>query len=128
MSKKTMPPKGKPPMQKGVLGRAVKMFFGFYPVLAPLTMFCILFSSVVAAIPSLFIQNIIAIIEKWYISGDWQAAKAEIMPYIGLLAALYVLSLISVTLHTQLMAYMTQGYLHKMRTRLFDGMQDLEFR
>ena len=125
MSKKTIPPQGRPPMQKGVLGRAVKMFFGFYPVLAPLTMFCILFSSVVAAIPSLFIQNIIAIIEKWYLSGDWQAAKAEIMPYIGLLAALYVLSLISVTLHTQLMAYMTQGYLHKMRTRLFDGMQDL---
>ncbi len=117
--------KGRPPMEKGVLGRVFKLFFSFYPVLAPLTMLCILFSSVVAAIPSLFIQNVIAAIEKWYLTGDWQAAKAEIIPYILLLGSLYILSLISVTLHTQLMAYMTQGFLNKMRKMLFNGMQNL---
>jgi len=117
--------KGRPPMEKGVLGRVFKLFFSFYPVLAPLTMLCILFSAIVAAIPSLFIQNVIAAIERWYLTGDWQAAKAEIIPYILLLGSLYVLSLISVTLHTQLMAYMTQGFLNKMRKKLFNGMQDL---
>ena len=71
----------KPQMNKGALTRAIKKLFGYYPRLAPLTMLCILFSSVVSSIPSLFVQNILSIIEKWYLSRDWVAAKAEIMPY-----------------------------------------------
>ena len=59
------------------LGRAVKKLFEYYPVMAPLTMFCILFSSVVSSIPSLFVQNVLSVIEKWYLSGDWASAKAE---------------------------------------------------
>ena len=47
------------------LGRAVKKLFEYYPVMAPLTMFCILFSSVVSSIPSLFVQNVLSVIEKW---------------------------------------------------------------
>ena len=62
------------------LGRTVKKLFSYYPVLAPVTFVCILFSSIVSSVPSLFTQNIIQIIEKWYISRDWAAAKAEIVP------------------------------------------------
>ena len=48
------------------MGWAVKKFFGFYPVLAPLTMFCILFSAVVAAVPNFFIiQNVLHAAERW---------------------------------------------------------------
>jgi ATP-binding cassette subfamily B protein len=107
------------------LGTIVKKFFGYYPVLAPLTMACILFSAVVSSIPSLFVQNVLAVIEKWYISRDWVAAKAEIMPYITILAVLYALSLLSILAYTQLMAYMTQGFLNKLRQEVFNGMQDL---
>ncbi len=103
----------------------VKKFFGYYPVLAPVTMLCILFSSVVSSIPSLFIQNILSVIEKWYASRDWAAAQAEIVPYLTLLATLYILSLISMFTYTQLMAYMTQGFLNKLREEIFNGMQDL---
>lgn len=110
------------------LFRTIKLFFGFYPVLAPLAVVCILFASVVSSIPSLFIQNVIAIIEKWVGSGDWVSAKAELTPYLVLLAVLYVLSILAITAQTQLMAYMTQGFLDKMRRKLFDGMQDLPIR
>ena len=103
----------------------VKKFFGYYPVMAPLTMLCILFSSIVSSIPSLFVQNILAVVEKWYVSRDWAAASAEIVPYIVLLAVLYILSLISIFTYTQLMAYMTQGFLSKLREEIFNGMQDL---
>ena len=109
----------------GSLKAIVKKFFGYYPVMAPLTMLCILFSSVVSSIPSLFVQNILSIIEKWYVSRDWAAAKAEIVPYLTLLAVLYILSLISIFTYTQLMAYMTQGFLNKLREEIFNGMQDL---
>ncbi len=110
------------------LKRTIKKFFGYYPVLAPLTAFCILFSAVVSSTPSLFIQNILSLVEKWYISGDWASAKAEITPYIVLLASLYVLALISTTLYNQLMSYMTQGFMHKLRCEMFDHMQDLPIR
>ena len=112
--------KGKPP-----LGRVIKKLFGYYPVLAPLTMLCILFSSIVSSIPSLFVQNVLSVVEKWYRGGDWASARAEIIPYLTLLVVLYVLSIISMVTYTQLMAYMTQGFLNKLRQEMFDGMQDL---
>jgi len=110
------------------IGWTMKKFFGFYPVLAPLSVFCILFSAVVSAIPALFIQRVLAVIEKWYLSGDWAAAKTELMPLIFLLIGLYTLSIVSLTVESQLMAYMTQGFLDKMRREMFNGMQDLPIR
>ena len=105
--------------------RAFKKLFEFYPVLSRLSIFCILFSAIVSSIPSLFIQNVLSGIENWVESGNWEAAKAEIFPYLGILLGLYVLSIISTTVETQLMAYMTQGYLNKFRKQMFDGMQNL---
>ena len=110
------------------LRRAVKKLFGYYPRLAPLTAFCILFSAVVSAIPSLFIQNVLAVIENWYRTGDWASARPEILRYLILLGSLYAVSLVAVFVYTQLMAYMTQGFLCKLRQELFDGMQDLPIR
>ena len=110
------------------LKRAIKKLFGYYPVLAPLTLFCIAFSAIVSSIPSLFVQNVLAVIQKWYQTGDWQSAKAEIIPIVMLLLGLYVLSMLSMLAYTQLMAYMTQGYLGKLRKEMFNGMQDLPLR
>ena len=118
----------KPQADLSSLGRAVKLFFSFYPVLAPLTIVCILFAAAVSSIPSLFIQNVITIIQKWVNTGDWVSAKAELTPYLLLLAGLYVLSILAITAQTQLMAVMTQGFLDKMRRKLFDGMQNLPIR
>ena len=103
-------------------------FFGFYPVLAPLAVFCILFTAAVSAIPSLFVQRVLTVVEKWYQSGDWASARPEVLHYIYILIALYALSLISQLFETQIMAVMTQGFLDKMRQELFNGMQDLPIR
>ena len=116
---------GKPQADFSALGRAVKRLFQYYPRLAPLTMLCILFSSIVSAIPSLFTQNVLAVIEKWYRTGDWASARPEVYRYMVVLAILYVLALLSSTAYTQLMAIMTQGYLNKLRQETFDRMQDL---
>ena len=107
------------------LGRAVKRLFVYYPVMAPLTMVCILFSAIVSSVPSLFVQQVLSVVEKWYESGDWTAARPEIVRYIVILASLYVLSMVAMTVYTQLMAIMTQGYLNKLRIEVFSGMQDL---
>lgn len=107
------------------LGRVLKMLMKFYPVLVPLTAFCILFTAAVSSIPAIFQQKIIEVIEKWYLTGDWTSAKEEIMPLIVLLIVLYALATISILLYTQLMAYITQGFLCKLRREMFDKMQDL---
>ena len=107
------------------LGRVVRKLFTYYPRLAPLTVVLVLFSSAVSSIPSLFVQNVLAVIEKWYKTGDWAAAKPEVIHYLTILGVLYVLSLISLVCYTQIMAYMTQGFLDKLRREMFDGMQDL---
>jgi len=117
--------KGMPKADFKSLGRTVKRLFSYYPVLAPLTMCCILFSAIVSSVPSLFVQKVLTIVEKWYQTGDWASAKPEVMHYIVILASMYVLSMISMTAYTQLMAIMTQGFLNKLRVEVFDGMQDL---
>ena len=105
-----------------VLGRTIKLLFKSYPVLAPVTVFCILFSAAVSAIPAVFQQNVIALIEKWYKTGDWASASGEIFPQVSLLVVLYVISIIAILVYNQLMAYITQGFLCKMRRSMFDGM------
>lgn len=113
-------------LKKGVLGRILKMLFKFYPVLVPVTIFCIVFSAVASAIPAVFLQKVIAVITEYVsIGGTWEAASAEIIPKVLLLICFYVLSIVSITLYSQLMAYITQGFLYKMRAKMFNGMQDL---
>ncbi len=108
-----------------VLGRIAKLLFSYFPTLFPLTCVCILFSAGVSSIPPLFQQKVIAVIEERFASGDWTAASAEIIPLIVILASLYIVSLISIVTHTQLMAYITQGFICKLRRSMFDKMQDL---
>jgi len=115
----------KPTIKKGIFLRIIKLLFSYYPVLIPITIVCILFSAGVSSIPSIFIQKIISVIEVWSASGDWQAASGEIIPYVVLLASLYIASIILLTVYTQLMAYITQGFLSKLRRSMFDGMQNL---
>lgn len=125
---KGAPGRGGAKMDGAALGRVIKKFFGYYPRLAPLTVCLILFSAIVSSIPSLFIQNVLAAVEKWYRTGDWLAAKAEILPYVYLLVLLYILAILSTLAQTQIMAVMTQGFLDKLRREMFDGMQDLPIR
>ncbi|MGI6280401.1 MAG: ABC transporter ATP-binding protein [Acutalibacteraceae bacterium] len=118
-------PGGKRKLNITALKRVLKMLFEFYPVLVPVTLVCIIFASIVNTLPGIFNQQIIAGIEKWYVSRDWASASKEIIPKIILLATFYFVSLIAVFIHTQLMAFITQGFLNKMRKTLFSKMQDL---
>ena len=115
-------------INKNVLARILKMLYGYYPVLLPLTGLCIIISAITAAIPSVFTQKVISIIEDWYVSRNWESASKEIIPLLIILVTLYVISIFAITLYTQLMAYITQGFLCKLRRAMFDGMQNLPIR
>ncbi len=125
MGRSAMAGRPRPKFNPNTLKRVLKMLFKSYPVLMPVTIACIIFSAIINTMPAIFNQQIIALIEEWYISRDWAAAKPLIMPKIATLIGLYALSLISFFAHTQLMAYITQGFLSKARKNMFSGMQNL---
>ena len=113
-------------VSKGVVGRLIRTMFGFFPVLLPVVIVCILFNAVVSSLPSIFMQNVIAAVEQAEKSGgDWALVSGRILGLVGLLVFFYLLSLIAGFTYTQLMAFITQGTLAKLREKMFDGMQDL---
>ena len=110
---------------KGVLGRLIRTIFQFYPVMLPIALVCILINAVVSSIPSIFMQNIILVVEEHWQSGDWAAASADVFRLVGLLVIFYIISLAAGVAFQQLMAIITQGSLAKMRKKMFNGMQKL---
>ena len=109
----------------GLIFRIIKMLFKAYPVLLPITAVCIILSSISSAIPAIFLQKVLADVGEWVSTGDWEAAKKVIIPKIIILASIYVFSLLAIVCYTQLMAFITQGFLSKMRCEMFDKMQNL---
>ena len=100
--------------KKGTLLRIFKTLFSFYPVMMPLVVVCILFSAIVSSLPSAFMQNVIALVEKYWATGDWDGVSGEILGLVGLLVVLYVLSLISAFAYTRMMAIITYFMLHSL--------------
>ncbi|MBQ3483189.1 MAG: ABC transporter ATP-binding protein [Clostridia bacterium] len=119
----------RPKASPKVLGRVLKMLFGYYPVLMPITVVCILISAVTAALPPVFMQQVIAEIET-SVNGNigWEAAAKVIVPKVILLGVFYAISWVAIILQTQLMAVITQGFLCKLRRTMFEKMQDLPIR
>lgn len=111
--------------KKRTIGRLFRMMCNFYPVLLPAAVLCIVFNAVVSSIPSVFMQNIIAVVEGSWQSGDWSAVGPQILRLVVLLAVFYLLSLLAGFTYNQFMAIITQGTLKKLRERMFGGMQRL---
>lgn len=114
--------------KKNTFTRLIKTLFEFYPVLLPIIIALILFNSVVSSIPSVFMQNIIAVIEKYWRTKDWLHAKPEVLSFVTVLLILYIFSLIASFTYNRLMAVVTQGSLMKFREKMFARMESLPIR
>ena len=114
--------------KKNTFTRLIKTLFEFYPVLLPIIIVLILFNSVVSSIPSVFMQNIIAVIEKYWRTKNWAQAQVEVLSFVSILAILYILSLIASFTYNRLMAVVTQGSLMKFREKMFARMESLPIR
>ena len=114
--------------KKNTFTRLIKTLFEFYPVLLPIIIALILFNSVVSSIPSVFMQNIIAVIEKYWRTKNWAQVQVEVFSFVSILAILYILSLIASFTYNRLMAVVTQGSLMKFREKMFARMESLPIR
>ena len=123
--KPTMKPGAKPKAKKGTLRRLFREVMAFYPVLMPVIIACIVFTAVISSVPAVFMQNVIALVEQNWQTGDWAGVSGQILQLVGLLAIFYALSLTSAFLYNQLLAILTQGLLKKLREKMFNKMQRL---
>ncbi len=120
----------RPSMNFSVLGRVIRLLYQFYPRLLPIAGVCIVLSAAVAAVPAIFTQKVLAVITDCLDRGifSWDIAKERILPLVAVLIGLYLLSITFSFIQTQLMAIITQGFLGKLRCRMFAGMQNLPIR
>ncbi len=118
--------KPRPRAKKGTLKRLLRELFSFYPRLLPLTLCCIVISSVVGAIPAIFMRQVYEQVGLAVLEGlGWSDVFPSILKSVLTLAALYLTSLISSFTYNQLMVTITQGTLRKFRDKMFAKMQDL---
>ena len=106
------------------LGRLVRLLLKDYPAMLTVTMICIVISALVGIAPALYVEKITTYIEQGLLVG-WDGVSAKIISAVITMICIYLVGLASTAIYTQLMARVTQGFLHKMRTRMFAGMQKL---
>lgn len=111
--------------KKSIILRLFKTLREFYPVMLPVVITCIIFNAIVSSIPAVFMQNVIAVVEQNWRTGDWSTAGKKILSLVAILAVCYVLSLTSSFAYNQILAIITQGTLKKFRDKMFGKMQTL---
>ena len=126
MSAKPTSHRGRAPHSMGRTAlRVLKMLRGFYPVLLPVVLICILIQCLVQAAPNVFMERALTVVGQYWESGDWATAQPQIFQNALILATLYLASLVCNAVWQQCMAILTQGALKKFRCLMFDHMQDL---
>ena len=110
------------------LGRLIRLVFSYYPAQATLQIICIVVAAVLASVPSIFMQQAIAVVQNLYLTGDWATAQPQIASIALTLIACYLVELGTNIAATQLGAVVCQGTLMKVRNQMFDHMEDLPIR
>lgn len=116
--------KTKPNKKNGSMKRLLKLLFHDYPGMLGVTVVCIIISSIIGVLPAVYIKTLTSYIEEG-LASDWNSISGKIISSVSVMIVFYIFGLIATTVYNQLMARVTQGFLHNMRTRMFNAMQDL---
>lgn len=108
-----------------ILKRLLKMLLDSFPVMFPVVIASILITSAIRSMPSIYLKQVIAVVEDNWRSGDWASAYPLIKNIVISLLILYAISTFTSILYNQLMAVITQQFLKDLRTKMFGKMQDL---
>ena len=114
-----------PKARKGTMGRVLRLLMEDYKGPFLLAMLFMTLYSLGNITPTIFIKNITDVIERFLGGGSWAAAKPEIMGILVLMLVVFVLTIAFNYSFARLMAVITQGFLDKMRKRMFNAMQNL---
>ncbi|MBE6535434.1 MAG: ABC transporter ATP-binding protein [Ruminococcaceae bacterium] len=110
-----------------VIKRLLKLLFADYKKQLILVTICLLVTAFASTIASIFMSYYITVIGDGLENG-WDSIKARIFTAITIMLIIYAMGWVSSFLQTRTMAIVTQGFLNKMRKRMFDKMQSLPLR
>ncbi len=112
---------------KGTVKRLIQYLFQFYKAPLAVVAVCILLSSFSGTIISMFLNRIVLIVEDGLKLG-YDAISGRLVRTVVLMGSLFLIGILSTFLYTRIMAVVTQGFLNKMRQKMFGGMQKLPIR
>ena len=107
--------------------RLLRYLWQYYKVYLLIVFVCLIFGSIAGSISSVFLNKIVLLIEKG-IEHGYRAISTSLYRTMILMGAVYAIGIFSTFLQSRLMATVTQGFLNKMRQKMFDGMQNLPIR
>ena len=122
---RAMPRKDMPKARKGTLPRVIRLLMEDYKWPFLLAMLFMALYSLGNISPSIFIEKISSIILRFVETRDWAGAKAELLPVMIVMVVILVVTIVLNYFYARLMAVITQGFLDKMRKRMFNRMQRL---
>ena len=114
-----------PKARKGTMGRVLRLLMEDYKGPFLLAMLFMTLYSLGNITPTIFIKNITDVIERFLSGRSWSDARPEIMNILVLMIVVFVLTIAFNYAFARLMAVITQGFLDKMRKRMFNAMQQL---
>ncbi len=109
---------------KGSFARLIKFLLHDYKKQLILVLVCLVLGTLAASVSSVFINNLVLIVKDG-LEGGYQSVKTRLYTLIGIMLAVYITGIVSITVRERTMAVVTQGFLAKMRERMFKNMQRL---
>ncbi|MBQ8174642.1 MAG: ABC transporter ATP-binding protein [Clostridia bacterium] len=121
---------------KGTIARLIRLLLTYYKPQVLIIFACIIIASVVGVAPAVYVQTIASFITEGIemVKSGTPAAEAyaslapSVLHSLVVMAVIYLVGLVATFLYHRLGAIVTQGFLNKLRRRLFDSMQSLPIR
>lgn len=110
--------------KKHVLLRCIKDFYKSHPIALTIAVICVFLSSLGPICAPLTFQNIVGLIEDGVRNGFDSISSQYYQSMITLICA-YIVAIGAGFTYSQITANYAQKYMHELRCRLFDHMQDL---
>ena len=107
--------------------RIIKILFADYKPQLLLVAVCIVLTSLASTISSFFLNTFINYINEGLEFG-LDAVSHKILIAICIMLSIYAVGWVASFLHTRTMAIVTQGFMNKLRKRMFEKMQSLPLR
>ena len=120
--------KGNMPINKEtfkVLPRLIKYLFSYYKAPLIVVFVCLIFSAIAGSFNSYFLKTIIDTVITPGLELGYDAVQPQMNKIILLMFIVFGVGIISTLVYNQIMVRVTQGFLNKVRTDMFEKMESL---
>ncbi len=111
--------------RSAVMKRLLKYLFSYYKWRILIVIICLILSAFGGVVASVFVQQVIDRVINPGIQHGFDSVQNVLIGLIAVMGTIYLVALIANTLFNQLMAFITQGFLYKIRKDMFVKMETL---